>query len=234
MNIWKKILGIIYPKTCCFCGKVSEKELCGECAEKVVYIEEPRCKCCGKPVRYTEQEYCYDCQKHTHLYEQGRSLWIHKMPVSLSIYQFKYKNRRIYGEFYAKEMARNYGDLIRAWGVDVIVPIPLHRKKERSRGYNQAAIIAKQLGEIMGIPVDCKLLVRNRYTRPQKELNDKERKKNLNQAFSVTKRLGNDMSILLIDDIYTTGSTMDAAAEELKKNGVQKVWFLTISIGQGY
>lgn len=234
MNIWKKILGIIYPKTCCFCGKVSEKELCDVCAKKVIYIEEPRCKCCGKPVRYAEQEYCYDCQKNTHAYEQGKSLWIHKMPVSLSIYQFKYKNRRIYGEFYAKEMARLYGNLIRFWGVEVIVPIPLHRRKKRLRGYNQAAVIAKQLGKIMGIPVDCNSIVRNRYTRPQKELNDKERKQNLKQAFSVTNKWKNYKRVLLIDDIYTTGSTIDTVAEELKKNGVQKVWFLTISIGQGY
>lgn len=234
MNIWKKILGIIYPKTCRFCGKVSEKELCDVCAKKVIYIEEPRCKCCGKPVRYAEQEYCYDCQKNTHAYEQGKSLWIHKMPVSLSIYQFKYKNRRIYGEFYAKEMARLYGNLIRFWGVEVIVPIPLHRRKKRLRGYNQAAVIAKELGKIMGIPVDCNSIVRNRYTRPQKELNDKERKQNLKQAFSVTNKWKNYKRVLLIDDIYTTGSTIDTVAEELKKNGVQKVWFLTISIGQGY
>lgn len=234
MNIWKNILGIIYPKTCCFCGKVSEKELCDVCVKKVIYIEEPRCKCCGKPVRYAEQEYCYDCQKITHAYEQGKSLWIHKMPVSLSIYQFKYKNRRIYGEFYAKEMARLYGNLIRFWGVEVIVPIPLHRRKKRLRGYNQAAVIAKQLGKIMGIPVDCNSIVRNRYTRPQKELNDKERKQNLKQAFTVTNKWKKYKRVLLIDDIYTTGSTIDTVAEELKKNGVQKVWFLTISIGQGY
>ena len=226
-------MGIIYPKTCCFCGKVSEKELCKECAEKVVYITEPRCKC-GKPVRYEEQEYCYDCQKNVHTYEQGRSIWMHKMPVSLSIYQFKYKNRRIYGEFYAKEMFSIYGRLIREWGVEVIIPIPLHRKKKRLRGYNQAEIIARNLGEIMDIPVDCKSVIRNRYTRPQKELNDKERKKNLKQAFSITSQWANYKNVLVIDDIYTTGSTIDTVTKELKSRGARKVYFLTISIGQGY
>ena len=224
-------MGIIYPKTCCFCGKVSEKELCKECAEKVVYITEPRCKKCGKPVRYEEQEYCYDCQKNVHTYEQGRSIWMHKMPVSLSIYQF---NRRIYGEFYAKEMFRIYGRLIREWGVEVIIPIPLHRKKKRLRGYNQAEIIARNLGEIMDIPVDCKSVIRNRYTRPQKELNDKERKKNLKQAFSITSQWANYKNVLVIDDIYTTGSTIDTVTKELKSRGARKVYFLTISIGQGY
>ena len=132
MNIWKKILGIIYPKTCCFCGKVSDKELCKDCAEKVVYITEPRCKKCGKPVRYAEQEYCYDCQKNVHAYDQGRSIWIHKMPVSMSIYQFKYKNRRIYGEFYAKEMIRIYGRLIREWEIEVMFRFRCIVRKEIS------------------------------------------------------------------------------------------------------
>lgn len=227
-------MGIIYPKTCCFCGKVSEKELCKECAEKVVYITEPRCKKCGKPVRYEEQEYCYDCQKNVHTYEQGRSIWMHKMPVSLSIYQFKYKNRRIYGEFYAKEMFRIYGRLIREWGVEVIIPIPLHRKKKRLRGYNQAEIIARNLGEIMDIPVDCKSVIRNRYTRPQKELNDKERKKNLKQAFSITSQWANYKNVLVIDDIYTTGSTIDAVSRVLKETQrAEAIYFLTIAIGIG-
>lgn len=156
------------------------------------------------------------------------------MPVSMSIYQFKYKNRRIYGEFYAKEMVRIYGRLIREWEIEVIVPIPLHRKKKRFRGYNQAEIVAKHLGEMMGIPVDSRSVIRSRYTRPQKELNDKERKQNLKHAFSVTGQWKNYKTVLVIDDIYTTGSTIDTVAEELKSRGVQKVCFLTISIGQGY
>lgn len=234
MKIWKIILGLLYPKTCCFCGKVNAYEICRECAEKIIYIKEPRCKKCGKPVRYEEQEYCYDCQAHSHHYTQGRSIWLHKMPVSMSIYQFKYKNRRIYGTFYAKEMARLYGGKMREWGIDVIIPVPLHRKKKRLRGYNQAEILAKQLGKRTGIEVNAKAVIRTRYTRPQKELNDKERKQNLKEAFSVTEKWKPYKNVLLIDDIYTTGSTIDTIAEELKRAGAGKVFFLTISIGQGY
>lgn len=234
MQIWKTILDMIYPKTCCFCGKVSRQALCETCARQVEYVQEPRCKTCGKPIRYAEEEYCYDCQKQTPVYEQGRSVWIHKAPVNWSIYQFKYKNRRIYGEFYANEMARLYGTLVRAWGVEVIVPVPLHRKKKRLRGYNQAEIIARHLGTKLAIPVASDIVVRTRYTEPQKKLNDKERKKNLQHAFQVTEKLKNYKNILLIDDIYTTGSTMNEIARELKQAGVRKVWFFTISIGQGY
>lgn len=224
----------MYPETCCFCGKVSERKLCGKCSGKVEYVQEPRCKKCGKPVRYAEAEYCHDCVNTVHEYEQGRSVWLHKMPVSASIYQFKYKNRRIYGAFYAEEMARLYGNLIRAWNVEVIVPVPLHRKKQRLRGYNQAEIIARHLGRLMQLPVDASSVVRTRYTKPQKELNDKERKKNLQQAFRVRDTWKHYKHVLIVDDIYTTGSTIDAVARELKRAGVQKVCFLTISIGQGY
>lgn len=198
------------------------------------YITEPRCKKCGKPIRYEEAEYCYDCQKNPHEYEQGRSVWLHKKQVKWSIYQFKYKNRRVYGEFYAKEMARLYGKLIAQWGIEVIVPVPLHRKKKRLRGYNQAQIVAECLGKLLGLPVVSKAIVRKRYTKPQKTLNDKERRKNVKHAFEVKKGLENYKNVLVIDDIYTTGSTIDEIAGELKLAGVGKVWFLTISIGQGY
>ena len=234
MNLWNFVLEMIYPKTCCFCGKVSSREVCEECAKKIEYIEEPRCKKCGKPIRYAEDEYCYDCQKKEFHYEQGRNIWIHKFPVSWSIYQFKYHNRRIYGAFYAKEMYRLYGKILREWEIDTIIPIPLHPRRKKMRGYNQAEVLARSLGKLAGIPVQSRAVKRTKYTRPQKQLNDKERKKNLRQAFCVNSRWKYVRNVLLLDDIYTTGSTIDAVAEVLKSAGVKKVFFLTISIGQGF
>lgn len=227
-------MGLLYPQTCCFCGKISTQKMCDTCKKKIVYIHEPRCKKCGKPVRYEEQEYCHDCQKQDFCYEQGRSIWLHKGPVPWSIYQFKYHNRRIYGEFYAKELYRLYAKNIRDWGIDLIVPVPLHWKRKRKRGYNQAEIIAKHLGRLMEIPVDSKAVVRKKYTEPQKTLNNKERKKNLKDAFEVKKSWSTPKRILVIDDIYTTGSTIDGAAKALLEKGHNKVWFLTISIGQDF
>lgn len=224
----------MYPKTCCFCGRVSRQEICDACRKKVSYIQEPRCKKCGKPIRYEEQEYCGDCQKQSFHYIQGRNLWIHKGAVPWSIYQFKYHNRRIYGRFYAQELYRLYGKLIGEWGIDLIVPVPLHRRRKRKRGYNQSEIIARHLGELAGIPVDTKLVIRKKYTKPQKTLNNKERVKNLNGVFEVRKRISQEKKILLIDDIYTTGSTIDGVAKELLEKGHNKVWFLTISIGQDF
>ena len=225
---------LLYPKTCCFCGKISVQEICDSCKEKVSYIKEPRCKKCGKPIRYEEQEYCHDCQKQSFHYMQGRSLWIHKGAVPWSIYQFKYHNRRIYGKFYAKELYRVYGESIEEWGIDLIVPVPLHWRRRRKRGYNQAEIVARYLGELTGIPVDTRLVIRKKYTEPQKTLNNKERVKNLKHVFDVRKMTVRAKNILLIDDIYTTGSTIDAISKVLLEKGHNKVWFLTISIGQDF
>ena len=224
----------MYPKTCCFCGKISTEEICERCKEKVSYIEEPRCKKCGKPIRYEEQEYCLDCQRQSFHYEQGRSLWVHKGVVPWSIYQFKYHNRRVYGQFYARELYRLYGRKIQEWGIDLIVPVPLHRRRKRRRGYNQAEILAKNLGELTGIPVEKGLVIRKQYTKPQKTLNNRERARNLKDVFDVRKTAVSEKNILLIDDIYTTGSTIDGISKVLLEKGHNKVWFLTISIGQDF
>ena len=103
----------------------------------------------------------------------------------------------------------------------------------RIRGYNQAALLAEVLGEITGISVDEDILVRVKNTKPLKQLNDKERRRSIRGAFSVRKSVW-AKTIVLIDDIYTTGSTLDEAARVLLKAGAEKVYFLTISIGQGY
>ena len=227
-------LGILFPQTCSFCGKVYPEPICETCREKVFYVHEPRCKQCGKPIRYKEQEYCMDCSKKKKTFITGRSVWIHKGLVPWSIYQFKYHNRRIYGEFYAKELYRLYGTKIKEWGIDVIVPVPLHPKRKRIRGYNQAEIIAKHLGRMTGLPVETKWVQRVRYTKPQKILDNRERKKNLQEAFAVRKNYEKYEKVLIIDDIYTTGSTIDTIAKLLLKNCNKNCWFLTISIGQDF
>ena len=226
----------LWPEVCPFCARVSSQGICSACRGKLeaLKIQEPRCMGCGKPIHHGEQEYCYDCMHMKHSYDRGYGLWLHKEPVSTSIYQFKYHNQRRYGVCYVEEFIRCYGHMIKRWTPDLIIPIPLHRKRRRQRGYNQAAVLCRELGRRLGIPVDEKGLVRKLYTEPQKKLSHQERSKNLRHAFRVKKCFKPVSTVLLIDDIYTTGSTIDAAAAVLKKKGVEKVYFLTISIGQGY
>ncbi|MCI9613647.1 MAG: ComF family protein [Dorea sp.] len=226
----------LWPEICPFCGRVSSQGICTRCRGKLesIRIREPRCMKCSKPLGHEEQEYCYDCMRMKHWYTEGYGLWLHKDPVSTSIYQFKYHDQRRFGICFAEELVCYYGHTIMGWKPDLIIPIPLHKKRRRKRGYNQAEILSRRIGEILRIPVDHKSLVRRVHTDPQKKLGHQERKKNLKHAFSVRRSFSPVDTVLLIDDIYTTGSTIDAAARVLKEKGVEKVYFLTISIGQGY
>ena len=188
---------------------------------------------CGKPVRYKEQEYCYDCSRTYHYFDRGAGLWLHKEPVSTSIYQFKYHNQRFCADFYALEMAGRYGALITEWSPEAIVPVPLHSTRRRKRGYNQAEILADEIGGIFHIPVLNQLIRRVKDTDPQKKLDHRKRKQNIKKAFVPAAHVGKMRAVLIIDDIYTTGATIDAVAKVLKDESIQKVYFLTVSIGQG-
>ena len=230
------ILRLLWPEICPFCGKVNRKGICPVCKKRVkkLIVGQPVCMKCGKPVRKTEQEYCLDCMNTEHYFNRGRALWLHRPPVNHSIYQFKYHNQRAFGKYYAEEMMRQFSSVICEWNPDLIIPIPLHYKRRRKRGYNQAYILAKELGKLSGVPVEEKILQRIKYTNPQKKLDHKTRKSNLHNAFRVIKDIRGVRNVVIVDDIYTTGNTIDEAAKKLKEAGVENVYFLTVSIGQGY
>lgn len=188
---------------------------------------------CGKALMRQDQEYCIDCQKRRHWYDRGRALFRYDDRMQASIAAYKYKNRREYKYLYAREMGQAFEGLVNIWKPQVLIPIPLHRTRKRKRGYNQAELLARELGRFFQIPVDTKLLTRSQKTMPQKQLSGNARRENMKSAFKIAENHVNYKTVLLVDDIYTTGSTMDAAARVLKEKGVQKVYFLCISIGSG-
>lgn len=231
----RRILDILYPPRCPVCTVIlpAGQLICEECEKQIVYVKEPFCKSCGKPLESEREEYCYDCRRRQHTYEAGVALVVYQGAVKKSLYAFKYQNKREYVRFYAKRTAERYAEWIRRHQIEAIVPIPLHKKRKRKRGYNQAELYADELGRLMGIPVVKNGLVRTKNTRPQKELNDVQRKNNLKKAFKCNPDIVQFRYVLLVDDIYTTGSTIDAAAAELKRSGVRCVYFVCISIGRG-
>ena len=207
-KIWsEKVLDIFWPSICPFCGKVNRGGVCPLCRKAVEKLEihEPRCLKCGKPIRCEEREFCHDCYNTEHIYERGLSVWLHKPPVNQAIYQLKYHNQRYVAKYFAQEICIKY---------------------------------AEEIGKILGIPVVANLVKRVHYTGYQKKLDPIGRKKNLEHAFAPggdPDRLPTDFRrVIIIDDIYTTGNTVDQVAKILKTMGFQKVYFLTISIGQGY
>ena len=231
----------MYPKRCPICDRVAdtpffsrEYPICRECRGKTEYVVEPVCKKCGKPLSDERGEFCRDCTRHTHYFTQGKALWVYKGCVKESIYRLKYGNRREYALSYAQELYRQYDGWIRRKQIQAIVPVPLHKKRRRQRGYNQAEIIAMELGRLLEIPVHSGLLLRCIHTKPQKELNDKERKNNLKNAFQTSQKEIPFTRILLVDDIYTTGSTIDGAAKALRETGAEEIYFISVSIGRGF
>lgn len=228
----------VYPRRCAFCdGLLGNREqyLCRKCrAELPAPIREPRCFRCGKPLDGEEQEYCHDCRECEQEYDRGIGIFLYRDPMKQALMRFKFKGRKEYGEFMGKLMCLYGREFVVQVQPQVILPVPVHRKKLRARGYNQAEVLANTVSRGFSIPIRTDLVLRKKFTKAQKELNRKERKKNLEQAFYVKEEAGNYSRVLLVDDIYTTGSTVNAIAGKLKKQGVREVYFLSLCMGKGF
>lgn len=243
MNQLRKIIiDIIFPRRCPVCGEIvipRGKLVCSSCSIKLKPIEEPRCKKCSKPIDSDEKEYCHDCERKQYHYNKGYALWIYDSYMKKSISDYKFHGRREYSEYYVSEVIKKFGNDIQNIAPDILVPIPIHKSKLLQRGYNQADILAKGIGKELNIPVLSQLLQRDKKTLPQKQLDDKERLRNLEKAFSFCmkekEKFGLPIQkVMLIDDIYTTGSTIEACTNILLQNGVEEVYFTSLCIGKGF
>ena len=230
------VAGLFYPRRCPVCQVALEdrgERVCLICRTRLPYTGAHFCHKCGKPLVLEEEEYCRDCLGRKHRFERGRAPFVYDSVMQRSIAAYKYGGRREYAAFYAEEILNRCAKDMAGWRAQAFVPIPLHPSRRRKRGFNQAELLAKELSGRSGIPADAGLLMRVKKTRAQKELNDQERLTNLKDAFSVRKRKVPYQNIILVDDIYTTGSTMDAAAKVLKENGAKNIYFVCICVGNG-
>lgn len=185
---------------------------------------------CGKPVA-PESEYCKECASRKRHFAQGRSIFLYDEKMKNSLIKFKYFGCREYGDFYGRVLVAYSREELKRWAPDLIVPVPLHRRKQRMRGFNQSAYLAAHVSRLTGIPSDDTLVCKIYSTKSQKKLTAVQRRKNLQEAFHVTRRV-DGLRILVIDDVYTTGSTVDAMAACLTDMGAEKVYFLTVCGGQ--
>lgn len=229
------ILQLLFPTRCPVCDGIVKpfgEKICLNCLPKLHVVTPPWCMKCGKKIQ-GDGEFCSDCLCRRHAFDRARTLYEYST-VAPAIYRFKYKGRQEYAEFFGEEMGKYLGDFIREISPDVLVPVPLHRKKLAQRGYNQAACLARALGKSLNLPVNENLVKRVRNTKPMKRLNPTERQNNLKKAFIIG---GNDVKlydrVILVDDIYTTGTTLDEIATLLKAGGVSEVYCVTLSCGAG-
>lgn len=224
----------LFPRRCPVCGEIVEPAgnlICPGCIGKLKPVRQPTCRKCGKEVFGEHTEYCIDCSQHRRSFESGVALFNYNESARRSMAAVKYKNKREYLDFYASVMAWRYQNVIRGWDVDVLIPVPVHPSRRRKRGFNQAEELAKRLSHRWHIPVENGMLVRNRKTAPQRDLNPQERLKNLQEAFAVRSDRPVPSRVILVDDIYTTGSTIEACTRVLKAAGVKEVHFVAICIG---
>lgn len=229
------VLDLLFPRRCPFCGEISDG-ICERCRKKVTIIAQPCCYRCGRPLKKEEREFCGDCAVHKHYFRQGRSLYPYEKEAKNAVYAAKYQNKREYLDYFAREMAENFQKELDLWNPEIVLSIPMHKKDFAKRGYNQAEILARQFGEESGLAVCTDVLRKVRRTASQKEMDYRQRRKNLQGAFDVdAKYLDHNgklpwKRVLLTDDIYTTGSTLDEAAKVLRAYGAEAVFFITICI----
>ena len=226
------MMEVLFPYRCPICDRILSGGMvfCPMCAKTLPFMEEPRCKVCGKHMEDDEEALCEDCGKIPHSFIQSRAAFMYTGKVRRSLYRFKYGGRR-----YARGFALKNGEWIREIRPDVIVPIPLHRKRQRQRGYNQALCLGRELSLALHIPLRD-VLVRTRETAPQKRLSRDSRKKNLKNAFQIDKdgvQYIQYEHVLVVDDIYTTGSTLDEAAQVLMSHGAEGIYGAVCAIGTG-
>lgn len=210
--------------------------ICGKCLKALSPVKQPVCKSCGKEVFADRLEYCRDCSCHPKAFTEGMALLNYNEAARRSMAAIKYKNRREYLDFYSQAIGSRFDKRIRRIAPDVLVPVPVHHTRKRQRGFNQAEELAVRLGRIWGLPVNTDLLIRKKKTDPQKQLTPKERLHNLEDAFASAGSGGmTDIpgTVVLVDDIYTTGSTLEACTRILKAAGIRQVYTLVICIGEG-
>lgn len=205
--------------------------MCKKCVDGLSYNEDMVCEKCGKPIS-ENAKLCRDCEKGGHKFTKARSVWVLEGEIREALYRFKFNNRRDYAKFFSYEAVKRTGEWIREINPDAIVAVPMHKKAVRVRGYNQSLVLAREISKLTGIKTDEKLIIKVKNTLPQKGLSARDRKNNLKNAFKLNRNDVQLKSILIVDDIYTTGSTADAVAEILNNAGVGNVYVLCMCTGR--
>lgn len=239
------ILNVIMPQhlQCLSCSheleSTHDKWLCPSCMEDLAYIQEGTCRCCGKPLkhfeRYVHYGYrCKACQEHPRAFHRHVSMTRYEGLSQKMLLQLKDRGKTYHVPFFAQGMAacvkQHYSDQ----QIDYIVPVPIHFTRRLLRGYNQSAMLAQHMGKVLGLRVYPDALKRIKRTKKLKKLNKDSRKQALSSAIMVNKTYASvlkDKRVLLVDDIYTTGATMNACAKALLRCGCDLVYGVTAAMG---
>jgi competence protein ComFC len=234
------LTSVFAPAPCRICGHIllnaSRIPVCETCLNSFERITEPMCQRCGRPFvsevalqAITPQ--CRLCRADFYSFDSARSFAIYGETLSQAITLLKYEEISRLGVWFGERLAEIASSLLsEQWRPDAVVPVPLHEERRRERGYNQAELVARQTAKLLRLSLRVDLLVRIRPRPPQLLLSRSERWKCVRGAYGTRKgRRVDKLNILLIDDVMTTGATLDACAQTLKKAGAGSVMGLTVA-----
>jgi ComF family protein len=229
------LLELFLPTSCLACGQPPVRDggimLCRNCRNQIEPITGPLCTCCGRRFRKARgtNHFCGLCLTGHYHFDLARSLLRYSPPITTIISRFKY-----HGQTAGLKSFRSLYQLLPDFKLldrpDLIVPVPLHRQRLRERGFNQALLLARALYPDQRALIDFKVLERQRYTEPQTNLSGKARRQNLKNAFLVKDyEVVAGKRVLLVDDVFTTGTTASECAGVLKKAGAKEVLVITLA-----
>jgi ComF family protein len=218
-------LDILFPQYCVGCGKEGSF-ICHSCRQSLLRIASPICPRCGRP--QPSGILCPDCVSWQAEIDGIRSPFRFEGVIRQAIHQLKYRNLRALVVPLA-ELLQDYL-ITNPMPTEILVPVPMHQKRLRERGYNQSSLLARELGKLINLPVIDDCLTRRRHTPPQaRTATVEERKSNTADAFTCRDHRLRDKQVLLIDDVATSGATLDACAAALKASGATSVWGLVMA-----
>ena len=231
-RVSQALLHILLPETCAHCREDlawnAEDPLCSPCLSKLRWLEPPHCERCGTPLGGGGR-FCFSCRGKTFFCERIRSALRYEPVLQSCLYRFKYEGKAKLAGPLGEWMAERFPHFPELRSATLLVPVPLHPHRLRERGFNQAELLAQVLSKKLGIPTRT-ILRRIRPTHPQWNLDRKKRLTNVSDAFEPAQpeKLQGE-SVLLIDDVATTGSTLEACAGALRRAKAGKVWAWTLA-----
>ncbi len=220
-DVFAGLLDLVYPPQCQICGRLDSDCICEECYQSILRLEPPLCRVCGIP---SDEYRCRDCRDNPPGFDYARSAGVFDGALREAIHAMKYRGCRALATPIARLMIEQFTVAGLPKSLDLVIPVPIDSRRMVERGFNQASDIALALCTELGLRFDDSVLTKRKRTAHQVEISFEERRTNMVDAFSVTKPSSVVRKrVLLVDDVFTTGSTLSEAARTLKRAGAAAV-----------
>ncbi|WP_341756862.1 MULTISPECIES: ComF family protein [unclassified Candidatus Tisiphia] len=232
-RFYNYLIDYILPARCLSCAEVTDtkEDFCQDCWKKLDFITKPYCIVCGcrLDISILDDMCCTKCFQHKPHYNISRSLIKFNENSKKIIHTFKYQDKTILAKTFSKLFYRQYYNEIQE--VDLIIPVPMNRFKRLFRMYNPALVLAIEISKLLKRPLSPDVLIKSRWTKSQTFLSKKEREKNLSNSLILNKKYQiTGQRILLVDDLLTTGTTINKCTKILKESGAENVYVMTIAM----